>query len=167
MTTNKDNRILMAERAFISWAEVDRLCGLVCAKIAKSGYKPDIIIAVARGGWVPARIISDRLGVRAAASMGITFYDHDKKIANGPTITQFTPELSKGKKVLLVDDVSDSGKSLWLAKEKLLEAGASKVIVATIHIKAKTSFVPDFWAKEENRWIEYPWEPIEAKKGKA
>jgi hypoxanthine phosphoribosyltransferase len=61
-------------------------------------------------------------------------------------------------KVLIADDVSDSGASLLKAKEHIEEKGASLVRVATLHIKPWSSFVPDYYAESVDAWVVYPWE---------
>jgi hypoxanthine phosphoribosyltransferase len=64
----------------------------------------------------------------------------------------------KGKKVLVVDDVSDSGASILKAKEHAREKEASDVRVATVHIKPWSKFIPDYYAESVDKWVVYPWE---------
>ncbi len=149
--------------AKISWENLDSLCDSLAVSIRTSKCKYDIMVAIARGGFVPARILSDRLSFRNLTSMSMVFYEYDKSHEN-PVITYFDPACVKGKNVLIVDDVSDSGKSLILAKKAILNAGAVSVLTATVHIKPGTQFIPDFYAASEAGWIEYPWEPREAGK---
>jgi hypothetical protein len=67
-----------------------------------------------------------------------------------------------GLKVLVVDDVSDTGSSLRTAMEHVADRGASEVRVATLHVKPWTTFRPDYYAAEVDAWIVYPWEPVES-----
>ncbi len=147
----------------VTWEGLDKLCDQLAKRIDGSGKSFDIMIAIARGGFVPARILSDRLSFRNLTSMSIVFYEYDKRHEN-PIITYFDPSCVRGKNVLLVDDVSDSGRSLILAKKSIMEAGAKSVRVATLHIKPGTTFMPDFYADSIEGWIQYPWEPSEAGK---
>jgi hypoxanthine phosphoribosyltransferase len=68
----------------------------------------------------------------------------------------------KGLRVLVVDDVSDSGGSLQVALDHVKSRGASEVRVATLHIKPWTAFHPHYYAEEVDDWIVYPWEPLES-----
>lgn len=147
----------------VTWGDLDALCDELAGRIKASGAEFDILIAIARGGFVPARILSDRLSFRNLTSMSMVFYEYDKRHEN-PIITYFDPACVRGKKVLLVDDVSDSGKSLIMARKAIMDAGAKSVHVATVHIKPGTLFMPDFYAGSIDGWIEYPWEPREAGK---
>jgi hypoxanthine phosphoribosyltransferase len=72
-------------------------------------------------------------------------------------ISQLNIELNN-LKVLLVDDVADSGTSLLLAKKYIGKLGASGVKIATLHIKPWSSFKPDYYGEESESWIIYPWE---------
>jgi len=63
-----------------------------------------------------------------------------------------------GKKVLIVDEVADTGKSLRLVKSHLEEQGATEVKIMTIYYKPWSIVVPDWYAKETSRWIVFPWE---------
>ena len=63
-----------------------------------------------------------------------------------------------GKKVLVVDEVADTGASLKLVKLHVLEKGASAVKMATLYFKPRSVFKPDYFVKETNRWIVFPWE---------
>ena len=64
----------------------------------------------------------------------------------------------KGLKVLIVDDVSDSGASLSKAKQHVSEKGAFQVKVVTLHIKPWSKFIPDYYAESTDKWVVYPWE---------
>ncbi|MFQ6053044.1 MAG: phosphoribosyltransferase, partial [Candidatus Bathyarchaeia archaeon] len=66
-----------------------------------------------------------------------------------------------GLRALVVDDVSDTGESLKVARRHVLSRGASEVRVATLHVKPWSRFRPDFYAEEVDAWIVYPWEPRE------
>jgi hypoxanthine phosphoribosyltransferase len=67
-----------------------------------------------------------------------------------------------GLKVLVVDDVSDSGNSLIEVKKYVLEKGVSAVKIATLHHKPWSLFKPDYYAEEVDKWIIYPWESRES-----
>jgi hypothetical protein len=145
-----------------SWEDVERLSEVLAQKIIESRYEPDVIVAVSRGGFDPARILCDRLGVRRLASVQVEFYSGVKDTAEKPRIIYPLNANVKGQRVLVVDDVSDTGDSLMLVKEHVLAVNPSDLKVATLHIKPWTSFRPDYHASETEAWIVYPWEPIES-----
>ncbi len=145
-----------------SWEDVERLSEELAQKIMESGYEPDIIVAVSRGGFDPARILCDQLGIRRLASLQVEFYLGVKDTAEKPRIVYPLNADIVGQKVLVVDDVSDTGDSLMLAKEHVLAGSPGDLKVATLHIKPWTTFRPDYHASETEAWIVYPWEPIES-----
>ena len=145
-----------------SWEDVERLSEILAQKIMESGYEPDLIVAVSRGGFDPARILCDQLGVRRMASVQVEFYSGVQDTTEKPRIVYPLNAEVDGLRVLVVDDVSDTGDSLKLAQEHVLEKGPGDLKVATLHIKPWTSFRPDYHASETKAWIVYPWEPIES-----
>ena len=88
-------------------------------KIQSDGYKPDIIVGIARGGLVPSRILADLLETRDFAIITIEYYVGIGQKSKDPVLKQCLHTQLPDKKVLLVDDVSDGGRSLQLAKKHL------------------------------------------------
>ena len=149
-----------------SWDEMRSECEKLGDEIIKSGYHADIIIAVARGGLVPAMNLSDILGVKDLASIRV---EHWGKTAEKDTeaIIKYgiNADLS-GRNVLIVDDVSDTGESLKAACEYIKKLNPKEVKVAVIHYVTTSKFKPDFYAEVVDRtdefiWIVYPWNLIE------
>ena len=145
-----------------SWEDVERLSEELAQMIIESGYEPDVVVAISRGGFDPARILCDQLGIRRLASVQVEFYSGVQDTAEKPRIVYPLNADVRGKSVLLVDDVSDTGVSLEAAKDHVLEGGPGDLRVATLHIKPWTSFRPDYHASETEAWIVYPWEPVES-----
>lgn len=145
----------------LGWDTIQLLAEEVAARIRESDYAPDLIVAVSRGGFDHARILCDQLEVRRLASVQIEYYAGVNEPKEMPKIVYPLNADVSGKKVLVVDDVSDTGASLKAAKEHVADQGASQVRVATLHIKPWTTFKPDYHAAETDAWIVYPWEPIE------
>jgi len=140
----------------ISWDAVLKYCEELAEKT--NGYKPDIIIGISRGGLVPARVLSDILDVKKVGIIGLIFYKKAGETNDKPEVTQELSMDIKGKKVLLVDDVADSGKSLVAAKELLEKKEPAEIKVATIHYKPHSVLKPDFFVKTTEAWLVYPWE---------
>ena len=141
------------------WDEVYELCRILAKKIRESNFKPDAIVAVARGGWVPARILADLLFVKELYSVKAEHWGIVATPTGKAKITQpLTVDLS-GKSVLVVDDVADTGETVEIVAKHVMERNAKEVRTAVIDFKHTSKFVPDYYAKEmENwAWIVYPW----------
>ncbi len=141
------------------WDEVYELCRELAKKIRESNFRPDAIVAVARGGWVPARILADLLFVKELYSVKAEHWGIVATPTGKARITQpLTADLS-GKSVLVVDDVADTGETVEIVAKHVMERNAKEVRTAVIDFKHTSKFVPDYYAREmENwAWIVYPW----------
>jgi hypoxanthine phosphoribosyltransferase len=127
-------------------------------KICKTGYQPDVIVGIARGGMIPASILTDLLKICHVVIIRIEFYTDIAKPSIEPVLKQFLNIAINGKKILVVDDISDSGQSLKIAKQYLIEKGAVEIKIATLYAKATTQTLPDYVEKFTERWIVFPWE---------
>lgn len=146
----------------LSWDDVQRLSEGLAEKVRKSSFQPEIIVALGRGGFIPARILCDRLDVKGLASMGVGYYRDIGEREREPRILYPLNANVKDGSVLLVDDVADTGHSLQLAVGHILGKGAKEVRVATLHYKPWSTFHPDFYMEETEAWVVYPWERLEA-----
>jgi hypoxanthine phosphoribosyltransferase len=130
-------------------------------RISECGFHPEVIVGVCRGGWVPARILSDLLSNPNLASVKVEFYTGVDKSLKEPILTQYVSTDVKGKTVLVVDEVSDSGKTLQMVAKHLGAFGAKEVRTATIYCKPHTAFQPDFFEKQTDNWAIFPWDAEE------
>jgi len=144
-----------------SWNQIYSLLLNLAEKIRKSNYKPDIIVGISRGGWIPARIMSDLLENSKLANITTEFYVGVAKTKHEPTITQPISLPVKDKKVLIVDDLSDTGKSLKLVNLYLKKQGTTETKIATIYYKPWSIIVPHYYEKKTKNWIVFPWEQKE------
>lgn len=143
----------------ISWREVERLSLELARQIRASGFHPDMVIAIARGGLLPARLICDYLDMQELNSIRIQHYlagatKQDQASLNYPLCTDITDQ-----RVLLVDDVNDSGDSLQLAISYLQTLNPAVIRTAVMHQKTCSHFPIDYSAKKivKWRWLIYPW----------
>jgi len=141
-----------------SWNQIYRLLLKQGAKICRGGFKPDVIVGISRGGWIPARVLSDLLGNPNLANVKAEFYTGIAESRKEPTLTQCLSANVSGKRVLIVDEVADSGRSLQLVVAHVLEKGASVVKTATLYRKPQSAFQPDFYEKQTGCWVVFPWE---------
>ncbi|VVC03680.1 Xanthine phosphoribosyltransferase [Candidatus Burarchaeum australiense] len=152
------------------WDDVDEMCEELALAIRDSGFRPDVIVGIARGGWVPARLLSDKMHHEHVASMRVEFYTAPGETRKVPAITQPVSVSVKDKRVLLVDDVSDTGHSLEIALKSFCDA--KEVRTATLHYKPHSILKPDYFVGTTSDWIVYPWEveeterKLKQKKGK-
>ncbi len=144
-----------------NWSQIYAMLLSQAGKIRRSGFIPDVIVGVTRGGWVPARVLSDLLGIHALATIRAEFYLGVAETQNAPVVTQGVSADVTEKKVLLVDDVADTGKSLRLAVEHLKQHGASEIRVASVYLKPLSVVTPDYWEKETRGWVVFPWDAKE------
>jgi hypoxanthine phosphoribosyltransferase len=142
-----------------SWDNMRALSEKLAGKIIESGYRPDVIVGILRGGLVPAMNLSDLLGVYNILTVrvrhwGITATKDGKAVLDVP----LNQDLS-GKKILLVDDLTDTGESFMVSLEHLRTLNPADVKTAALIHKSSSSMKPDFYAEEvkEWKWIILPW----------
>jgi len=142
----------------VKWTQLYRDVLRLCTKIKKDNYQPDILVAVARGGWVIARIVSDTLNIDQVTDIHVSFYTDIAKTKKEPIILEEIGKDVSSKRVLVVDDVSDTGESLIKVLEYLKTKKPKEVKTATVYIKPWTKYVPDYYIREIDKWIIYPYE---------
>jgi len=157
--------VLMSEaRKYLApgWDQLYEMLLDLALEIRRSGFQADIIVGVSRGGWAPARILSDLLENSRMANIRIEFYTGLETTTAKPAVTQPISATIAGKNILVVDDVSDTGESLKVAVEHLREKGAATVKTVTIYFKPHSVFKPDYFSSSTSDWIIFPWERLEA-----
>ncbi len=147
-----------------SWKRIYNMLLRQSQKISKSGFKPEVIVGISRGGWVPARVLSDLLENPNLANIKVECYRAINQPSESATLTQSLSVNVSNKKVLIVDDVADSGRSLQVAAEHAKERGAGEVKTATIYYKPCSALIPDYYEKETGCWVVFPWETKETVK---
>ncbi|PDM26386.1 xanthine phosphoribosyltransferase [Candidatus Bathyarchaeota archaeon B24-2] len=146
----------------MSWEHFYRLAKEVANKIKSSGYVPDMIIGLARGGWCLARVLCDFIGVKDLVSLkvehwGITATPDGKAKLKYP----FNIDLT-GKKVLVVDDITDTGESMRISVDYVKTLNPSEVRTAALRHIEGSKFKPDYYAEKITwRWVIFPWNFVE------
>jgi hypoxanthine phosphoribosyltransferase len=149
-----------------SYNQLHEVVKQIAAEITENGVKIDVVIGIATGGWIPARILRTFLPhngkfPKPLYSLGIINYDSEDNLLDNPTIVQDIPENIdfQNKNILLVDEVADSGGTFLRAKEYIEELFPKKLYTAVIHLKEASAFSPDFVGENAgNNWIVYPWD---------
>lgn len=148
-----------------SWADVEMACMAIQCKLVEDKFKPDYIVGLTRGGLIPAVILSHKLKTKLVA-LDVSFRDS----IDGPDHNLWLPEeiTNNDKKVLIVDDINDSGKTFtWIKNDwtdavfKPLKWGNVR-FVALVHNKSSETYTDySFLTIDKNvkdEWIVYPWE---------
>lgn len=144
-----------------SWDKIYDLLLMLAKIIVDDNYRPDLIVGIARGGWIVARILSDLLDIKEVANIRVEFYEDLLLTRERPSITQEVSLDVRGKRILLCDDVADTGKSLKIASDYLKNKGVSEIKISTLHLKPTSIVCPDYYVSETDAWIIYPWEVFE------
>ncbi|MCQ9345958.1 phosphoribosyltransferase [Corynebacterium phoceense] len=149
------------DRENLTWEIFGEASRYLSQEIVDSGWFPELIVGVARGGLIPAGAIGYAIGVKAMGAINVEFYTDIGETLPEPLV--LSPQLDMdslaGKRVLVVDDVADSGKTLDLVVN-LLKETAAEVRSAVIYTKPTTIFEPDFSWKKTDQWINFAWSAL-------
>lgn len=124
--------------------------------IKESGRQIDAILGIARGGLALAQFLSHLLGVRACLSLSSISYGDEQKI-HEPRLA-FIPVLDSFERVLIADDIIDSGKSMQVILDTLKSRFECDFYTAALFYKETACCKPDFFINFTNEWIKFPWE---------
>jgi hypoxanthine phosphoribosyltransferase len=147
-----------SQREVLTW----ELSGVAAREVAQhvvdSGYRPDMVIAIARGGLIPAGAIAYALGIKAAGTLNVEFYSDIEETLPDPVVLAplLDTDALVGRKLLVVDDVADSGRTLDLVLG-LLRVHTADVRSAVLYTKPRTIVQPDYSWRETDLWINFPW----------
>ena len=144
-----------------TWADVEGWADRIADRVRAAGPPPETIVALTRGGWVPGRLLCDRLGVRRLVSLRAQHWGVTATRTGAAELTEGLSGPVADLRVLVVDDITDTGESLALAVDHVRAAGASSVESATLLHIAGARLVPTYFAEEIARaewaWIVFPW----------
>ena len=146
----------------MDWESFQSLAEETSKKIVEAGYEPDFIVGLARGGWVLSRVLCDYLGVKDLVSLkvehwGITATPNGKARIKYPFVIDLT-----GRRVLVVDDITDTGQSMKVAIDYINTLNPLEVRTVTLLHITGSEFTPDYYGDEISwRWLIFPWNYIE------
>ncbi|AEA47105.1 phosphoribosyltransferase [Archaeoglobus veneficus] len=140
-----------------NWDYMDSLCRRVAEEIREDGFSPDVIVALAKGGWFAGNILCDLLGIPELVSVRVEHYAgiEEKKLSvNAAALSEL-----EGRRVLIVDDVANTGQSISVAKDYAEKNGAAEIKTAVLQLIYTSSFTPDYFGEYvvEDAWIVFPW----------
>jgi hypoxanthine phosphoribosyltransferase len=149
--------MISTEPISVSWDELDRLVGVLADKV---GNDYDLVLAITRGGLVPAGILAYRLDLREILVAGVEFYTSGGQTHEAPRFGHFPDsELLRGQRILVVDEVWETGETMAAVLDRTRAAGGHPVS-AVLHFKPGRSRVvgePDFHAELADGWVTYPY----------
>jgi uncharacterized protein len=123
----------------------------------------DLMLVIARGGLIPGGILSYLTGIKNILSAAVELYDDDGQRRPEPLFHQFpSPALLHAKRVLIVDEVWDSGRTIEAVTRRVREAGGVPT-TAVLHFKPGRNEVaarPDHFVVETDGWVLYPWTKV-------
>ena len=142
-------------KRYYSYDECIADCKILLPQI--KSYNPDALVSVARGGLVIGHLLCEALNTRNIYTINSIHYEDDKKLN---TFDIFNiPDLSNFKKVVLIDDIIDSGETMVEIKKILTQKYPEcEFKIATIFYKTTALIKADFTVQEAKNWIEFFWE---------
>jgi hypothetical protein len=143
----------------MSWEDFTVLARTLALRIKQSRFRPDLVIAIGRGGYVPARVVCDFLLHDMLTSIKV---EHWGRAAEEKVSVNIRFPLSvdiKDQTVLVIDDVTDTGKTMDMAISYLRSLNPREIRTAVLQHKVSSQYRPDYFGREEQewRWIIYPW----------
>lgn len=146
------------EREILTWQGFGDATRELSRQIVADGFEPEVVVAIARGGLLPGGAIAYGLGSKNCGALNVEFYTGIGTVLDEPEVLPPALDLGylSGRRVLLVDDVADSGRTLKLAVDLLVKEGAD-VRSVTIYTKPSTIIQPDYAWKATDLWIDFPW----------
>jgi uncharacterized protein len=144
-----------------TWADVDRWAEAIAREVRARDHAPETIVGLTRGGWVPARLLCDHLGVKRLLSLRAQHWGVTATKSGAAELTEGLSGSPTGQTVLVVDDITDTGESLALAVAHVQAQQPSRLeSAALLHIERAT-FEPTYHAERIPRegwvWIVFPW----------
>jgi hypoxanthine phosphoribosyltransferase len=144
-----------------AWADIDRWAGAIAKRVTDAAKVPDTLVALTRGGWVPARLVADRLGIHRLVSVRAQHWGVTARPSGRAELTEGLSGSVAGQNVLVIDDITDTGESLELATAHVGEAGAKRLESAALLHITHSKFRPTYVAEEIDRdhwvWVVFPW----------
>jgi hypoxanthine phosphoribosyltransferase len=144
-------------RTVVSWDDLAMLVDRLADRVRADDF--DLLLTITRGGMVPAGMLAYKLGIRNILVAAVEFYDAAGHPGPSPTFFQFPADpLLRGQRILIVDEVWDSGTTIDAVVERVRRAGGVPT-TAVLHYKpgrSRVAKVPDHYAAATEDWVVYP-----------
>jgi uncharacterized protein len=145
-------------RETLTWELFGIACRELAVQVHDDGYRPDLVFAIARGGLFVAGALGYALDVKNLHVMNVEFYTGVDERLDMPVMLPPVPEPVDlaGARVLIADDVADTGATLALVKNHCL-AHVAEARCAVIYEKPTTTVNCEYVWRRTERWIDFPW----------
>ncbi len=145
-------------REWMTWADLDTAVEELAAEIDADGWRPDAVLALARGGLPLGGALAYALGLKSMATLNVEFYTGVDERLDEPVLLPPVPDLSllRTERLLVVDDVADTGRTLARACD-FCEQHGPEVRTAVLYEKPQSVVRCDFVWRRTDRWINFPW----------
>ena len=146
------------DREVLSWETFGLASRQLAEQVVASGFLPEVVVAVARGGLLPGGAVAYALGTKGIGTLNVEFYtDIGQTLAPPRALPPLLDTAEPpGAGVLVVDDVADSGRTLALVMSMLADKGV-QARSAVLYTKPSSIIRPDYSWKNTDRWITFPW----------
>lgn len=145
-------------REVLTWEAFGQASREIAQTIVDDGYRPDLILGIARGGLLPAGSISYALDMKNVHIINVEFYTGVNERLEMPIMLPPVPSAVDlaAKRVLIVDDVADTGGTLEVVRD-FCANHVAETRCAVIYEKDRSSVRSDYVWKRTNDWIDFPW----------
>jgi uncharacterized protein len=145
-------------REWMTWSDLGTAVEELAALIEADGFRPDAVLALARGGLPLAGALAYALGVKNMATLNVEFYTGVDERLDEPLLLPPVPDLTllRTERLLVADDVADTGRTLALARDFCAQHGP-EVRTAVLYEKPRSVVRCDFVWRRTDRWINFPW----------
>lgn len=148
----------LADREILTYDSFGRCVRELAQTIVDSGFEPDVVLSIARGGLLLGGALGYALGVKNCSVVNVEFYTGIDERLEMPVMLPPTPKAVdlSGAKVLIADDVADTGRTLELV-DRFFADHVAEARTAVVYEKPHSIIRPDYSWMKTDRWIEFPW----------
>lgn len=163
-----NNTFMTDVREVLTWKDFGDASRELAKTVWDSGFEPDLIVCVARGGLIPAGGIAYALEQKSMLVLNVEFYTGIGTTLLDPRLVDPVPDNHgmTGKKVLIVDDVADSGRTLEFVRG-ICAQYTEDIRVAVLYQKPRSTIKCEYVWKETDKWISFPWSCLPPVNGEA
>src|SRR5262249_7463044 len=148
----------LVEREWMTWDDVGTAVEDRAGQTGSGQFPPDAVLALGRGGFPGGGALAYALGVKNMATLNVEFYTGVDERLDEPLILPPVPDLTllRMERLLVVDDVADTGRTLALARDFCAEH-VSDVRTAILYEKPQSVVRADFAWRRTDKWVNFPW----------
>ena len=148
-------------REVLTWEAFGVAARELAKQVVDSGFQPDLILSITRGGMLPAGTISYAMGIKNLHIINVEFYTGVDSRLPEPVFLPPLPATNylDGQKVLIIDDVADTGETLRMVRD-FCDRYAAESRVAVLYEKPRSVIAADYVWRRTDKWITFPWSAL-------